>query len=95
MKAQEALSAEEAGRISEVAREVAARGLAVPAIVALELLKPWSFVGGQLMWLAEPFLGPRARRYAAFLEDRRRLEALLKALASPSQAGEGERGNRL
>ncbi|MBC7254621.1 MAG: hypothetical protein H5T70_09060 [Chloroflexi bacterium] len=94
MKIREALPAQEAGQIREMARQVAARGLAVPAIMALELLKPWNFVGSQLMWLAEPLLGPRARRYATFLEDRRRLDALLNALTSPHSPPEGGEGDR-
>lgn len=84
-----ALSAQEERQIRDVARRVAAYGLTVPALVALELLKPWSFIGSQLMWLAEPFLGPSARRYATFLEDRRCLEALLEALTSPTPEKEG------
>lgn len=86
----ETLSTQEEQRIREAARQVAERGLAVPAVVVLELLKPWSFVGSQLLWFAEPFLGPWARRYATFLEDRQRLEVFLRALTSPTPLEKGE-----
>lgn len=60
------------------------RGLATPAILLLELLKPLSFVGSQLLVAADPlleaFVGNAGRRYARLLEDRRNIDRLLQAL---------------
>lgn len=81
--------------IEGLAERLARRGLAAPSIVALELLKPWIFVGSQILLAAEPLLGPwgaAGRRYATLFEERRHVEALLAALESrrgaPPQAGE-------
>ena len=60
------------------------RGLATPAILLLELLKPLSFLGSQLLIVADPLLealvGNAGRRYARLLEDRRNVDRLLQAL---------------
>jgi hypothetical protein len=33
------------------------RGLANIAVMALDVLQVWGFVGGQLLWMLEPFCG--------------------------------------
>ncbi len=54
------------------------------AVLALEMLKPVSFVAGQLLWVADPVLqsltGRSSRNCALFLEDRRSIERLLSLL---------------
>jgi len=60
------------------------RGLAVPATLFLELMRPLNVVGSHLMLLVEPLmrplLGVNGRRYATMLEDRRNVERLLDRL---------------
>jgi hypothetical protein len=66
-----------------LADAVVARGLVTPAILVLELLKPFSFIGSQFLLLLQPVLGPwsqKTGRYARLLEDRESVERLLQRL---------------
>jgi hypothetical protein len=58
--------------------------LEAPAMIGLELLRPLSFVGSQLLLLLEPFYapwaGPTGRRAVRLLEDRRNITRLLALL---------------
>ena len=76
--------------LDALACSVARRGLSTPVAAFLELLKPLSFVGRQVLLLIEPLLGPFAgtasRRYARLLEDGRGVERLLERLDERSGA---------
>ncbi len=39
------------------ARALQQRGLANVAVFALDILQVWGFVGGQLLWMLDPFWG--------------------------------------
>jgi len=57
----------------------------VPAILFLESMKPLSFVGSQAMYFFEPmvralFAVPEYERFAALMERRESVEALLVAI---------------
>ncbi len=74
--------------IAGLAARLAARGLAVPASVALDILQPWSVFGSQALYLMEPLLGPwsqDARRLAALLEEQDGLQALMAGLQREQQ----------
>ena len=72
--------------VQTLAGRIAQRGLTIPAIVGLELLKPFCFVGSQILLVLEPLLDPwmgkSGRDYARLLEDRANVERLLEALES-------------
>lgn len=81
--------------IAQLAERLTRRGLAAPAIMALEVFQPWAFVGSQFLLAVEPLLGRwgrAGRRYASLLEERRHVQALIAALEryreAPRQAGE-------
>lgn len=57
--------------------------LSTPAIVFLELLRPFSFLGSQLLLLLQPLLGTlswETRHYAHLLEDRQKMDRVLERL---------------
>jgi hypothetical protein len=65
-----------------VAERVVALRMTVPAILTLESVKPLSFVGSQALYFFEPmvrafFAVPDYERFAALVERRDTLEALL------------------
>ncbi len=71
--------------VERLARRVAELGLSAPAILFLETYKPLSFLGAQLLWVAEPFLRlglPPAdlRDFTLLLEDRAGIAALIERL---------------
>ena len=67
-------------RTTRLARRIVAARLALPAIIGLEVLKPLSFLGSQLLLVAEPLLGRRTRSYARALEDPQAIDELLAEL---------------
>jgi hypothetical protein len=73
-----------AEQIDALAGAIRRRGLAVPATLLLEMARPLSVVGSQLLLLVEPLMRPLVgldgQRYATLLEDRHNLERLLDAL---------------
>jgi hypothetical protein len=76
------LSPEDGALLDKIARKVADRGMAAPAIFFLESIKPLNFVASQAMIFFGPILTsffsrPEYDRLAAILEDRRSIEALL------------------
>jgi hypothetical protein len=78
----EGRSAEDEALLDRVAVRVVAMRMTVPAILALESMKPLSFVGSQAMYFFEPmvrtfFSVPEYERFAAMLERRDTMEALL------------------
>jgi len=70
--------------VHRIADALARRGLSVPAIVLLEMLRPMGFLCGQALCVMEPILSPMAggahRRLARFLEGGDGIERLLSAL---------------
>ena len=69
--------------VERLADAVVGQGLVTPAILVLELLKPFSFLGSQFLLLLQPLLGPlsqEAGRYAALLENRENVDRLLQRL---------------
>ena len=68
--------------ISDLARKVVNRGMAVPAIFFLDMMKNLSFFGGQLMVFFGPiitaFISSQSYyKFAELLEDRNNVEFLL------------------
>lgn len=71
--------------LSNLAREVVERELTAPAILFLETIKPLSFVGSQIMVMANPFIQIlfQSRTYweiTMLLEDRDNLEYLIQEI---------------
>jgi hypothetical protein len=77
------LTPEERDQILErVSQEVIRRRLEVPAVLALELHRPLTFLGSQALVLLTPLLGPafglaNLQKLAALLEDRSNLDRLI------------------
>jgi hypothetical protein len=46
---------EKSGELKRWARTLQQYGLANIAVLALDVLQVWGFVGGQLLWMLEPF----------------------------------------
>ena len=74
------------GLIERVARRIERRGLVAPAVLFLETMKPLSFLGGQMLYLAQPILGRSAAEYAGLLEDPGSVERLLARLENRRSA---------
>lgn len=70
--------------VERVAAALARRGLAAPAIVLLELLRPMGFLCGQALWIMEPILSPLTReghrRLARWVADGDAIDRLLSTL---------------
>jgi hypothetical protein len=80
--------------IEQVARQIGDRKLATPALLFLEVIKPFSFLASQGLLLAEPLLSflyeePRIGDYAELLADRSNVEHLMVRL---EQEGLGRDG---
>ncbi len=73
--------------INELARRAARLHLTAPAILFLEMHRPLAFVGAQMLWAAQPFLGmwldhADIGEVAQLLEDPAGVEALISRLES-------------
>ena len=71
--------------VAELAAGIKRRKLIAPAIMFLEANKPFSFIAGQLLLVAEPVLGlfvenNKTREFALLLEDHENVELLLQQL---------------
>jgi hypothetical protein len=83
-----------------MAEQVVRHRMTVPAILFLESVKPLSFVGSQALYFFEPmvralFTVPEYERFAALLERRDTLEALLvKIEARDDEERRAERRRR-
>ncbi len=71
--------------IDQLAAAFGRRGLRLPALIALEAGSPLAFLGGQLLWLAEPALSlmmdrETIRQTARLLEDPAAVAALVNRL---------------
>jgi len=78
--------------VERVARFVVRYGLTVPAILALESVRPLSFVGSQFMYLLSPavttFLSkPDWDAMAALLEQRSGVEYVLRVIEQVDREG--------
>ncbi len=77
----------EALRPDRLASALRERGLAAPALLLIELLRPWRFFASQLLLLSEPMWAssrrPQVRRYAAWMETPGQIEALQDELERP------------
>jgi len=79
------VTAEQAAATDKVARFIVRFGLTVPAILALESLRPLSFVGSQFMYLLSPavttFLSQKDwESMAGLLEQRSGVEYVLRVI---------------
>ncbi len=68
--------------IDDLARRAAHAHLAAPAILVLEMYKPLAFIGAQLLWATQPFLGLMwnendVRALARLFEDPANVEQLI------------------
>ena len=70
--------------IGELAARIARWGLITPAVLFLEVNKPFSFIGSQALLLFQPLLSPllgnRVAEYVQLFEDRASVERLLQRL---------------
>ena len=79
--------------VARLADWIARQGLVTPAMFVLEAGKPFSFLGGQVLWMLQPLLGPvmgydRISSYARLLEDSDSVERLLMYLESRQAIGD-------
>ncbi|MCP5099432.1 MAG: hypothetical protein GY943_28085 [Chloroflexi bacterium] len=78
---------DQAQYIEKVAHTLCSYGLRTPALVALEAGQPLTFVGSQLLWVAQPALSlfmpsHRVSRLAQLLEEPSAVQALVDCLES-------------
>jgi hypothetical protein len=71
--------------LDRCARRIADLGMAAPAILFLEAYKPLSFLGAQLLWIAQPFLNgvfnpADLRDFTLLVQDDAGAEALIARL---------------
>jgi hypothetical protein len=71
--------------LEQIVGKISQWGLTAPAILLLEIAKPFGFLASQGLYLCEPLLGflsseARLARYADLLAETRNLEALIVRL---------------
>lgn len=71
--------------LEQVAAFIEARGLRLPTLLLLEAGRPLTFLGGQLLWIAQPALslimpGQWLQQTAQLLEEPEAIEALIARL---------------
>ncbi|MCK4225907.1 hypothetical protein KAX29_03345 [candidate division WOR-3 bacterium] len=71
--------------LGKLAQEIVDRGLTTPAIMFIETMKPLSFIGSQLMVMANPFVQVlfNSKSYweiTVLLEDRKNVEYLIQEI---------------
>lgn len=79
------VSAEQEAAVSRVARFIVRFGMTVPALLALETVRPLSYVGSQFMHLLSPSIGAflsatEWNAMAALLENRKGLDYVLRVI---------------
>lgn len=88
----------QAQRIEALVRQIRRRRLALPALLLLEIARPFSFLLSQGLLLCQPFLGylveePSVAGYAELLADRGNLDRLVTRLeeiqSHATSGGEG------
>lgn len=85
------LTPEDVKLFEKIADLVVRYRMTVPAILFLESVKPLSFVGSQTLYFFEPmvralFTVPEYERFAALVERRENMEALLVAIERRDEA---------
>ena len=71
--------------LDQVAASIEARGWQIPALLALEVGRPLTFLGSQFLWVAQPALSlllpsQWIRQTAQLLEEPEAIEALIARL---------------
>jgi hypothetical protein len=71
--------------VGRLADTISRRGWRLPALIALEAGRPLAFVGGQLLWVAQPVLGlflaqDTVGHFASLLEDPTAVDELIALL---------------
>lgn len=71
--------------IGRIAQEIVDRGMVAPAIFFLELIKPLSFIGSQVMVMANPivqliFTSKLYWEFTVLMEDRENVEFLIREI---------------
>jgi hypothetical protein len=79
------------GILDRIAREVTRRRMEVPAILALELHRPLSFLGSQTLVVFTPMLAPafglqNMQKAARLLEDRGNIDRLIERIEEMADA---------
>lgn len=86
--------------IKDLARLIGRHKLALPALLLLEITRPFSFIAGQGLLLCQPLLGyfveePQIGGYAELLADRGNLDLLATHLKEArSDSTNGGKGRR-
>ncbi len=80
--------------IDRLAERIAHRGLAVPAVLLLDLFRPFSFIASQALLLCQPLSGwmnmeQQVADYAGLLADRSNLDYLVARLEQGANREEG------
>jgi hypothetical protein len=99
MASEPTLTPEDLALLDRLAARVVELRMEVPAILALESGKPLSLLAGQAMIFFEPFVQalfsfPDYRRFAALIERRETIEALLVRIENESDRVQAERRAR-
>ena len=76
--------------VDALARKIANKGLGMPAVLFLEMHRPLSFLMGQSLWFAMPFLGalmePRlVAEYSRLLESPDSVDRLIERIEELSE----------
>ena len=66
--------------IEQLIEWIRARGLTAPAILLLEMSKPFAPIGSQALLVMQPLLGARLEEWATILEDPTAIEQILEGL---------------
>jgi hypothetical protein len=96
MASEPRLSPEDLELLDRLAARVVELRMEVPAILTLESGKPLSLLAGQAMIFFEPFVQalfsvPDYRRYAALIERRESIEALIVRIEERSERARADR----
>ena len=82
--------------LADLAVNIAGRGLAAPATLLIELVRPLGFLGSQLVLMLEPLGGDRAalwlQRARRLLEEPQQLETLQHLLAERTPSSSVDEG---
>lgn len=85
----------EADEVRAIAEAIRRRGLGEPVVLMLRVLRPLSWMGGQALWMLQPFFGgPKGRsqdafsvqKLAGFLEREGNVERLIGQLEHGDRA---------
>ena len=73
--------------IDRLVNWIVRQGMVTPAVFLLEINKPFSFLGGQALWMLQPLLGSAVGHdlvaaYARLLENPTNIDRLLASLES-------------